>query len=414
MIRRFNVNRKKHKLKPGDTFKPIDNTILDCPNAVYDYNWKTYLKSKRNAIIISIIALVLLFALLIFFKNIAIVQTVISVIIGGFVSIIVWVLNMNHKDEMEFQIENLNYHIDTVNRYIEQLNTPIKFISPDEIPIYNDKNQSEYFMFLHFLQLCTTIQSENIIDCSQLYLMDGNNKKVLFYDWIIDIDNKLSKHMSIALTQELFVKMKEYNMYIMNTSLEQLKQKLQRYKYYTYSQKPPVSYKKKIVYPWNCKIMKSIKQYCNSIKKSRKRKVEYRQFAKELMNISKNTEFDNAIKQTFTILDKYKDNAYNFAKSYIENKELGKQQLFAIIPRFESVLIAILCSFAYDTIKGDIKAGLCQLAIVLPISFLLSVIVTNINNKHNQVKFFKNSSGRYVILALQHYCDEYESKIINQ
>ena len=405
---------KKYKIKPGDVFKPIDNTILTCPNVTYDYNWKTYLKSKRNAIIISISALSILFALLIVFRNVAVAQTIISIVIGGFISVIVWVLTMKHKDEMEFQIENINYHIDTINRYITRLHTPIQFISPDEIPIYKNEEQAEYYMFLHFLQLCTTMQSENIINCSNLYLLDGFDNKILFNDWIVNTENKLAKGEPIALSSELWLKMKEHNTYQINVCLENLKDKLQRYKYYTYSKTPPVSYEKEIIYPKDISIFKSIKKQFNVMVENRKRKREYKKFAKELMNIPKNTECTDTIDQVFMILDKYKEYSYYFAKCYIENKEMGKQQLFALIPRFESVIIALLCSFAYDTIKGDVKSGLCQLAIVLPISFVLSAVITNVNNKHNQVKFSKNPSSRYVILALQRHCDEYENNILNQ
>ena len=408
-------NKKKHKLKPGDHFKPCDNTILDCPNVNYDYTWKTYLKTKRTCFIISVISLIAFIILLILLWNVPIAQTIISVILGGIISILVWLVTIYYKDKMEFQIENINYHIDMIDKYIDYMKSPIQSIDPYTHKIVQADRPQEYSHFLQFLQLCGNIRSDNIINYSQLQLKDFHGNLLELNVWIDSMHRYLSSNQTSnqIVTNQSFSDMLTYNDHELDTHLNLLKSKLQRCKYYTYSTNPPVSYNKEIVHKTkSCKIFLPIKQWWKNNRNKKSLKTEYKKFAKELMNISKNEKLETISKYVYEILTRYNENGYVFAKLYIEKKAIGAEQLFAILPRFESAAIGILCSFIYESIKDDSWSGILGLIIVLIISLLLSIVLTNHQNKKNQKKFSKNPSNRFVITILQKYCEEYENKII--
>lgn len=224
-------------------FHVADNTVINCPAVDYKFNKDTYSSEKRIFWILSIIGVIGSILVIVLCNN-SIMQTIAGSFMGGILSLFVWLFTIRQQDNMNYEIAKIDMHIAIIEEHLERIHDKVKFINPEEYEIVEADSENIMYRFLHLFQLIISLSSDKNIDLSELELKYSDGKEYKFNDYILlyekIAENKFSE---ILMAQDKWVKIIDWNYYIIDMHLNLLKKKLCRYKTYVCCGNAPEDYK---------------------------------------------------------------------------------------------------------------------------------------------------------------------------
>lgn len=227
----------KKKIKYPYTVAP-DRTILYCPEVQAGYDYGGYLKEKRKYFICSIALFVLSVVLLLIVENDT-VQTILSVVAGGFISTIVWFLTVSYKDRIEYQIYTIDKCLSEVEHQIYVFHTPVRVINSADGKVEILDINDPIMMFMHIIHYVGILQASKTVYAEKLKLKNFNMEDLdisNFTVWAMGIIGR--KELTKADIQHI-CEVNRWNYYFIERHLLELKDQLIKYKSYVYSKNPP-------------------------------------------------------------------------------------------------------------------------------------------------------------------------------
>lgn len=224
-------------------FHVADNTIIDCPAVDYKYNWDTYRKEKSVYWVMSIFgALVALLIIVIADKPVM--QTIAGAFLGGILSLFVWLLTIRHQDKIDYELANVDMHIMKIDEILELQQSKTKFINPEDEEIVDYDNDDVWLRFLLLLQVLVNISGIKEVDASAITLKFLNEEKLSIEEFIMKSETILMSHkFRIVASDDEWDKIVAWNNWYIDWQLNELKNKLRRYKHYILCGNAPNSYR---------------------------------------------------------------------------------------------------------------------------------------------------------------------------
>lgn len=233
IIKFISIGKKKGVFMKDKIYYVADNTVLDYPKLEYKFNRKTYVKSKIIFWIISIVTVVVS-VLTIFLSQNEPVKIIASALMGGALSLIVWLLTIEHQDNMNYEIAKIDAGIMMIDEYLESIKEETIFFDPIKHEINKVKAKEEYTQFLKQWQLLHGLSLDERIDTTAMKVIYMDKKECTLEEFL----NCCEKDAENGYENITFEKNKdliEYNYAIVNRDLVALRKKLCRYKTYIYS-----------------------------------------------------------------------------------------------------------------------------------------------------------------------------------
>ena len=218
------------------------NTILDCPEVNYKYNYDTYNREKNLFWGISILGLLISFSMVIISKNNTI-QSVAAAFMGGILSLLVWLFTIRQQDRINFELANIDMHVMKIDEILELQHSKTQFINPDEEELVDVDCEDIGKRFLLLLQITLRIISDKGINASALKLHFLNNEEITAEEFIKRSEELLFKHeFREVATDKEWDRIISWNNWYLDWQLNDLKKKLIRYKMYILCGNVPQSY----------------------------------------------------------------------------------------------------------------------------------------------------------------------------
>ena len=132
----------------------VDNRYqleIDYENADYKYNYDKYKFLKLIFWFVIVIGVIGCVFAIVYGSNI--IQTISASVLGGLLSLFVWLITIIHHDKVSYEVAVIDEMIGIIDEHINYLHNPVCFINPQEviIEIANDKNlnymQIKQFVF---------------------------------------------------------------------------------------------------------------------------------------------------------------------------------------------------------------------------------------------------------------------------
>lgn len=223
-------------------FHTADNTVLDCPSVEYKYNRDTYRYEKRIFWVISVIGLIVALMVMLLCNN-TIVQTVAGAFMGGILSLIVWLFTVRQQDKMNYELANVDMHIMRIDGHLSYIHDKVQFINPDEYEIVQADSKSLVYRFMHLLQFCVFLYGDKEIDTKNLKLKFSDDKEYGIAEYVEKCEALCqNKFADLIILQGKWDKIIDWNYYIVDYHLNELKKKLMRYKTYVLCGNAPERY----------------------------------------------------------------------------------------------------------------------------------------------------------------------------
>lgn len=226
------------KIKKGTVFHTEDNTILTCPSASYKYNYGTYRRSKIWFIISAVIGIAVSLAI-VFMSEDARIQTLFATLIGGLLSVIVWIATSFVSDKIKQEQDEIDRLIYAVDRHIDRIHKGVYLVDPRTYSIDKANENDDWFRFLWLMQLCVNLTSDENINSSKL-VFRWEGQELSIKDYYSNCEKLILNH-KLVLDEE-HMKMVDWNLFEMESHLNRLKDKLLRYKTYLSRKNPPAAY----------------------------------------------------------------------------------------------------------------------------------------------------------------------------
>lgn len=211
---------------------PKDITVLDCPMVSYKYNRDTYNHNKFVLWILSVIFLVVSIVVMIVFDS-TIFQTIAGAFAGGILSLIVWLLTISHQDKINQEIANIDLHIMQIDDHLAYIHEKVEFIDPEKYGLVDWDSDNLVYRFVHLLQLCIFLNGDKYIDTSELKLKYSDGLEYSLKEYSEKCYDVCEERFSeIKILPDKWEEIIAYNLYEIDRTLKQLRDKLQRYKTY--------------------------------------------------------------------------------------------------------------------------------------------------------------------------------------
>lgn len=220
-------------------FSGSDNTLLDCPDVSYKYNADTYDITKLFLIIISIILLIISVIVIFFCKN-GSVQTIASAVLGGVISTIIWLITAWHTDKTDSELSKIEQRLYTVEKFLDSVNSVTNIINFDTLEIKEASENDFKFRFLKYVQMLENLKSQKEIDSSRFRVKWLDGKECSVNKFLELFEEMMNTHTQIIISPEN-INVLNYNEHMLVTSLQQLKDKLQRQRLYVICGDAPAS-----------------------------------------------------------------------------------------------------------------------------------------------------------------------------
>lgn len=220
-------------------FYGADNTLLDCPDVSYKYNADTYDITKLFLIIISTIMLIISIIVIVFFKNES-VQTIASAVLGGVISTIIWLITAWHTDKTNSELSKIEQRLYTVDKLLNSVNSVTNIIYYDTLEIKKASENDFKIRLLKFVQMIENLNAEKVIDSSRFTVKWFDNRECSVNKFLESFDEMMNTHTQIINFTDN-TNILNYNEHMLVSSLEQLKDKLQRQRLYVICGDAPAS-----------------------------------------------------------------------------------------------------------------------------------------------------------------------------
>jgi hypothetical protein len=213
-------------------------TSLKCLEEIYykadvDY----YRKSKKILLIFSIILSVL--CILFVIVSDGWVQSLFSVLFGGVLSLIVWLVSVRLTDEMNYRIAR----VDNAIAYIDKMQTDLHTFDAYGIEglqiIYFGKDNILYRM-CHLLQIINDLCTGDVIDSSELELKWIDTSDLPINDFAKKLDRIIFEKTFLQYTDEQLTGLVTYNEQYLDGQLSGLKDVLLKRKSYILCGNAPI------------------------------------------------------------------------------------------------------------------------------------------------------------------------------
>lgn len=221
-----------------------DNTVLDCSSVNYRYNRDTYIMGKNIYWFLSFVGFVTSFCVIILSSD-SIVQIIAGAFMGGILSLFVWLFTIRQQDKMNYEIANIDMHIMRIDEILELQQSKTKFINPEEEELVDADCKDVGLRFLLLLQILTLIYGDSEIDTESMKLKFLNGEELLIKDFIEKSEEILvGRRFRVVAPEDEWDKLVKWNNWYLDWQLNELKRKLQRYKYYILCGNAPENYSK--------------------------------------------------------------------------------------------------------------------------------------------------------------------------
>lgn len=209
-----------------------DNTVLNYPELEYKFNRNTYAKAKKLFWAISLVIAVGA-GLIVFLSENEPIKVIASALMGGAFSLIVWLMTIEHQDNMNYEIAKIDAGIMLLDNYIECIEGEFLFFDPINYKIIKSDNRDTYTQFLRQCQLLQGLLHDEKIDTSEMKVVYMNKKECTLDEFLDLFETDAHNHFENIVMEEC-KDIIEYNYFLINRDLVALKKKLYRYKTYIY------------------------------------------------------------------------------------------------------------------------------------------------------------------------------------
>lgn len=232
IIKLISIGKKKGIFMKDKVYYVADNTVLDYPKLEYKFNRKTYVKSKIIFWIISIVTVVGS-VLTVFLSQNEPVKIIASALMGGALSLIVWLVTIEHQDNMNYEIAKIDAGIMMLDEYLESIKEEMVFIDPLKHEINKSIGKDEYTQFLKQWQILRRLSLDDRIDAKAMKVVYMDKNECTLEEFI-DFCEKDATNGFAEISFEQSKDLIEYNYSIVNRDIVALRKKLCRYKTYIY------------------------------------------------------------------------------------------------------------------------------------------------------------------------------------
>lgn len=144
---------------------------------------------------------------------------------------------------MNYEIAIIDFHIALIDEHLEFIHKKIEFIDPDEYGIVEAESKNLIYRFLHLCQFTIFLSSDENIDTSELMLKYSDDKEYTLKEYTILCDKLAENHFAeLLILQNKWDEVINWNYYIIDRHLNELRKKLCRYKSYIYCGNVPQDY----------------------------------------------------------------------------------------------------------------------------------------------------------------------------
>lgn len=209
---------------------------IDYPKADYRYNYDGYKCVKKIILIFSLIGIMICIVGLCYSKS-NLVQTIVASILGGLLSLLIWLFTIAHQDKVSLEIAVIDVALLSVEKHIRSLRDPIYFIDPNKCTIVPADYGDLRFRLLQFSQVLSNIYADSeLTEKLTLKWFDKSNCTVSEYiaKWTDMI------YKPIPYSVEDLTHILSWNEHHIETELLELKEKLLKYKKYILCGNVPV------------------------------------------------------------------------------------------------------------------------------------------------------------------------------
>lgn len=220
-------------------FYGADNTLLDCPDVSYKYNADTYDITKLFLIIISTILLIISVIVIVFCEN-GSVQTIASAVLGGVISTIIWVITAWHTDKTNSELSKIEQRLYTIDKLLNSVNSTTNIVNSDTLEIKKASENDFEIRLLKYVQILENLKSEKEIDSSRFTVKWFDGRECSVNKFLESFDEMMNTHTQIINFTDN-TNILNYNEHMLVSSLEQLKDKLQRQRLYVICGDAPAS-----------------------------------------------------------------------------------------------------------------------------------------------------------------------------
>lgn len=177
-IKRPDIKYKKHK-----HYFTADRTFFDFNTDISEYEYFSYFKWRRTILFLTsllfIASSILYFSILC--EDFELLQNILSIFIGGLLSVFVWHFTTYKLDKLSYEIQKLDVMISSLDLYLKHYEKPYKFLfindveSKDErlITINFNNITNPWHLLLLFMNECQ--------DVSLHFITYSDDKFMLYY-----------------------------------------------------------------------------------------------------------------------------------------------------------------------------------------------------------------------------------------
>ena len=232
IIKAISHGKKKGVFMKDKVHYVADNTVLNYPELEYKFNRNTYVKAKKLFWAISLVVAVGA-GLIVFLSENEPIKVIASALMGGAFSLIVWLMTIEHQDNMNYEIAKIDAGIMLIDNYIERIEGEFLFFDPINYKIIKSDNRDTYTQFLRQCQLLQGLLHDEKIDTSEMKVVYMNKKECTLDEFLDLFETDAHNHFENIVMEEC-KDIIEYNYFLINRDLVALRKKLCRYKTYIY------------------------------------------------------------------------------------------------------------------------------------------------------------------------------------
>lgn len=231
-IKVISHGKRKGVFMKDKVYYVADNTVLNYPELEYKFNRNTYVRAKKLFWAISIVV-ALGSGLIVFLSENEPIKVIASALMGGAFSLIVWLMTIEHQDNMNYEIAKIDAGIMLIDNYIECIEGEFLFFDPINYKIIKSDTRDTYTQFLRQCQLLQGLLHDEKIDTSEMKVVYLNKKECTLDEFLDLFEADAHNHFE-GTVMEQCKEIIEYNYFLVNRDLVSLRKKLCRYKTYIY------------------------------------------------------------------------------------------------------------------------------------------------------------------------------------
>ncbi len=205
-----------------------DHSVLSCPSASDNYNYKTYKSAKKWLLLIAAIGSLVCISIVLFSQNTK-VQTISATLFGGLISIIIWLVTTFVTDRIQQELNEIDRLLYKIDMHISEIKRPLFFEAPNLYKLKEAPKNDVFIQYMLLVDCCASLKYDLDINITELKL-SWKEQEISIDEFLNDYEKIIKENTPFTMgEQEL--DMINWNLRKLNEELYGLRNKLLKQKY---------------------------------------------------------------------------------------------------------------------------------------------------------------------------------------